>query len=153
MNLFVTSLKEKIKSAIKERRETAKSIYRVVLGEIDTLRARQANQLSDLSDDQCFDVVRKVVEKNRETISLLNAQDARAIRLHEENELLCNLLPVLPLTVAAIKLALEGKADEIRNAKNDGHANGVAVKYLKANNAVYFGDDVSQVVKQLRTPV
>lgn len=145
MSSFVESLKIKITDAIKKRETAKRDIYRVVLGEIETLCSRQGH----VKDEQCLSIVRKLIEKNKECLTSLSEDDARRAKFNEENMLMADLLDKV-LTVEEIKIELESVVDQIKAAKSVGQATGVAMKLLKEKKASVTGGDVSQAVTELR---
>jgi hypothetical protein len=67
----------------------------------------------------------------------------------QEKDTLSKLLPV-QLDREDILDKLINKVDEIINAKADGQATGIAMKYFKENKLVVDGTLVADIVKQLR---
>ena len=73
----------------------------------------------------------------------------RSERLGRENSYLETLLP-RTLDQAAIRKELEPIAAQLKGAKNDGQATGMAIKHLKQKGLAVLGEDVAAAVKQLR---
>ena len=71
--------------------------------------------------------------------------------LMQEKTTLSKLLPV-QLDRKDILDKLINKVEEIKNAKADGQATGIAMKYFKENKLVVDGTLVADVIKQLRNP-
>jgi len=136
-------IKADILIATKAKNSNTKNILKVVLGEIDTHEGRGKN----LTDDQIYGVVKKVLQGVEE---MLTYKPGDAVLL-QEKAILSNLLPT-QLGRDDILDKLINKIDEIKNAKADGQATGVAMKYFKENKLVVDGTLVADVVKQLRNP-
>jgi len=138
------SLEQTIRSrsieALKNKNEVAKTILRVVLGEIDVLKGRG----TVVEDEQVVKIIRKVILSNEETMKVKPSET-----LQTENQILSEFLPQL-LTQEQSEQFLVGSKDAIMAAKSDGQATGVAMGLLKKNNCAVDGKDVTEVVKKLR---
>lgn len=145
MPTFVEVLRNEIQSALKLKDDVKKNVLRVALGEIDTLSSRQGS----VSDDNCHNILRKLIENNKETMSLSSSEDQKKT-LSLENEVLLTFLPKT-LSVEEIKSNLTTVLNDIKVAKSDGQAVGVAMKYLKQMKLTVIGADVSKAVSELRT--
>jgi len=131
--------------AFKARDMVTKEILNVALGEIDTIAARAGREPTD---EDCTQVVRKLMKSNEETRAATTDEAQRAT-LTREIEVLTALLP-RTLDVGEVVAALAPVADALRAAANDGQATGVAMKHLKSVGAVVDGKVVSQAVRQVR---
>jgi uncharacterized protein YqeY len=148
------SLKDAVRAKFEQAKRGGnreeKQLLSVILGEISTAEARSGKELSEADVDK---LLRKMVESNTETLTQLKshnrADDPQAAVLEREIAFLKSLLPQTP-DAAAITKALEPVRAEIRNAKNDGQAMGLAMKHLKSLSVNAQGQDVSAVVKQIR---
>ncbi|MFO0678373.1 MAG: GatB/YqeY domain-containing protein [Polyangiaceae bacterium] len=138
-------LKKRSMEAMKAGDDVAKGILRLALGEVQTTEARLAK---DLSDDDVVAIVKKLLKSNEETFGL-TPDGAEKDKLAKENGILKSLLPA-SLGVDAIVAALASVAEDIRAAKSEGQATGVAMKALKAANANVNGTDVAAAVKTIR---
>ena len=143
-------LQAKLQEAMKAKEDLARDLLRVVLGEVSTRRARTGKEPGD---DEVHGIIRKLIASNTETRKELEQRgqtthDAYG-RLARENTYLETLLPKA-LDQAAVRKELELIAAELRGAKNDGQATGMAVKYLKQKGLAVQGEDVAAAVKQLR---
>jgi len=117
---LVTELNEKLHQAMREKDELKKSVLRLVKGEIDRLGSND--------DQRVIGVIRKLVESNQQTITdLTNRHDSRAAILITENMYLKTFLPVV-LTFEQTTMLLTGVGDQIKAAKNEGQAMGIAMK-------------------------
>lgn len=144
--MIVDTLKERAKEAMKAKDSAATQIYRLALGEIQTLEARAARAVTE---EEAEGVVRKLVKSNEETLSL-STDDAQKGELEKEIALLTAVLPK-GLSVEEIVALLAPVADAIKAAGNDGQATGVAMKHLKASGTSAQGKDVGAAVKTLRS--
>jgi uncharacterized protein YqeY len=140
-------LKEKLTEARKAGNKTQMSLLQVILGEVSTQQARSGK---GLTDEQVEGVIRGLVTKNDESLALIAGKGmAQEPQLREENVFLNSLLPTV-LTVDEIKTALADLTEQIKSAKNDGMATGLAMKFLKPKGLKVLGDDVKKAVEQLR---
>jgi len=148
------SLKDTVRAKFEQAKRGGnreeKNLLSVILGDISTAEARGGKELSDAEVEK---MLRKLVESNTETLTQLKshnrADDPQVAVLDREIAFLKSLLPQT-LDAAAITKALEPVHAEIRQAKNDGQATGVAMKHLKGLSLNAQGQDVAAVVKQLR---
>lgn len=141
-------LMEKIRGDLKTGMKTGdvilKSITRVVLGELDRLKP-------PITDDVVIKSVKKLLENNQETLKMLEGKNEgvfgenkfRYSVLNQENQYLESLLPKM-LTLDEISDRIRIISDEIRNAKSEGQAIGIAIKYLKS-----FGNPEPTMVKSV----
>lgn len=144
-HMLADTIKERIKTAMRQGHTLERDLLRVALGELQTVAARTGKDLDDTESQQ---IVRKLIKSNRETLDA--ASDAAVQqKLRDEIAILESLLP-RTLDVDQIIAALEPVADQVRAANNDGQATGVAMKHLKSAGAAVEGKDVAAAVKQLR---
>lgn len=138
-------LEARTKEAMKARDEVAKTIYRVVLGELQTAEARSGGELDEAAGHK---IVKKLIASNEATLEKTEDAEARA-RLERENALLLELVP-RSLSVEAIVEALAPVTEAIRSAKGDGPAMGIAMKQLKSAGAPVESPDVKAAVAKIR---
>ena len=143
--MLTDELRKRALEASKARDNVATTIYRLALGEVQTLEARLGREPTA---EEALATVRKLVKSNEETLTATTDEEKRAV-LVRETELLRGLLPQGP-SVADVSAALATVADGIRNAPNDGAATGVAMKHLKSLSIAAEGKTVSAAVKTLR---
>jgi hypothetical protein len=143
--MLVDQLKERIKQALKDKRDVEKEVLRVALGEIQTGEGRTGKAASD---EDAVAVIRKLVKSNEETLALTTDPAQKRV-LDEELSVLRSLLPQT-LDEESIVAALAPVADAIRAAGSDGQATGIAMKHLKAGGAAVEGKDVASAVKRMR---
>jgi hypothetical protein len=140
------TLKDRIKAsiltAVKAKDDVAKNILKVVLGEIDTQEGRG----KDLTDEQIYTIVRKTLQGIEE---MLTYKPGNAVLLGEK-AILTALVPT-QLSREDIIAELTPKLEELKGAKADGQATGIAMKHFKANKRDVDGTLVAEIVKQLRT--
>lgn len=139
-------LKEQIRASViaatKARNDSVKNILKVILGEIDTQEARQTKPLAD---DDIHKIIRKTVQGLEEMLQYKPGDS----KLETEKRTLEELLPKM-LDSAGILLVLKDKIEELKNAKSDGQATGIAMKFLKEQKHSIDGNEVAQVVKGIR---
>jgi uncharacterized protein YqeY len=143
-------LRAKLQEAIKAKDDLARDVLRVLMGEVSTRRGRTGKEPGD---DEIAGIIRTMLTNNKETRAELEKRgqtDHEAYnRLGLENQYLETLLPAT-LDQDAILRELDPIADQLRAAKNDGHATGLAVKHLKQKGLAVLGEDVAAAVKRLR---
>ncbi|HEY8041026.1 MAG TPA: GatB/YqeY domain-containing protein [Polyangiaceae bacterium] len=144
--VLADEIKARMTQAMRDRDAVAKDVLGLALGEIQTAEAR-ANRA--LGDDEAMAVVRKLVKSNEETLSLASG-DPNAANLRREIEVLSALLP-RAMGVDAIAAALVPVTEQLRGAKSDGQAMGVAMKHLKASGAVVEASAVQEAIRRVRT--
>jgi uncharacterized protein len=143
-------LQAKLQEAIKARNDLARDLLRVVMGEVSTRRARSGKEPRD---EEIHAIIRTVIANNNETRKELEQRGQTAHEAYErvarENTYLETLLPKT-LDRAAILKELAPIAAELKGAKNDGQATGLAMKHLKPKGLPVLGEDVAAAVKELR---
>jgi uncharacterized protein YqeY len=143
-------LHAKLVEAMKAKDDLVKDMLRVILGEVSTRKARTGKEPRD---DEVHGIIRSMMTNNAETRKELEQRGQTAhesyVRLGRENAYLETLLPKT-LDRDAIRKELEPIAAELKAAKSDGQATGLAVKHLKQKGLTVLGEDVAAVVKQLR---
>lgn len=138
--MLMTTMKSDLITSMKEKNEVKKNILRVVLGEVSTLESRSEEKLTE---EQISKVIRKIIQANEETLRYGASE-----KLESENKILNSLLPKT-LCVSEIRQELVG-IPEIKEAKSEGQAVGIAIKYLKGKQLTVLGEDVKSVVLELR---
>ncbi len=146
--MLIDDLKKAIATAMKSGDAVARDVLRLALGEIQTAEARKAEKGAKLTDDDAAAAVRKLIKSNEETLSLAG-EGENAATLRREIEVLSALLPK-SLSVEEIVALLAPVEAQIKEAKNDGQATGVAMKHLKSTGATVQGNDAQAAVKKLR---
>jgi uncharacterized protein YqeY len=144
--MLVDTIKTRVREAMKAKNVVEREILRVLLGEIQTMEARNAKAMSD---EEAQGVVKKLAKSNRETLDL-STDTAQRETLAAEIAILESLLPKT-LSVEEIVGALGPVVDAVKSAGNDGQATGVAMKHLKSTGAPVDGKRVAEAVKLLRS--
>lgn len=143
-------LQAMLQEAMKSRNDLARNLLRVIMGEVSTRRARTGQEPSDAD---IHAIIRKLIAGNAETRKELEQRSMTTHesyeRLGQENAYLETLLPAA-LDRAAIKRELGPIVADLKGAKNDGQATGLAMKHLKQKGLTVPGEDVSATVKELR---
>ncbi len=127
--------------ARKQGRPGEMSILQVILGE--------ACRGSGDDGEDVDKIIRKMIASNNETIGLSTNREDMVAKLKEENTYLESLLPQV-LSVEEIKNSLSEVLVDLKTAKSDGQATGMAMKHLKSRNLKVLGEDVAVAVKQVR---
>ncbi|MBY0513036.1 MAG: GatB/YqeY domain-containing protein [Gemmataceae bacterium] len=139
-------LKARVTAAVKGGDTQTRDTLRTVLGEAQAEAVRRA---AEVTDDLVLAVVKKAVAGLKETIPLARKDGRDTARQEAELALLESLLPKA-WDRDAVAAALAAVRDELRAAKTDGQAMGVAMKALKAKGATTNPDDVKAVVAAVR---
>jgi uncharacterized protein YqeY len=143
-------LQAKLKEAMKSKNDLAKDLLRVILGEVSTRVARTGKEPGD---EEVHGIIRKLIASNSETRKELEQRGQTTHeaydRLARENTYLETLLPST-LDTAAIETELASVAAELKAAKSDGQATGIAMKQLKQKGLTVRGEDVAAVVRKMR---
>lgn len=139
-------LKARVTAAVKAGDGRTRDTLRTVLGEAQMEALRRKGEVTD---EVVLGVVKKGVAGLKETIPLAQKDGRDTAAQEAELALLESLLPKA-WDREAIAAALAAVRDEVRAAKNDGQAMGVAMKALKAAGAVTTPDDVKAVVAAVR---
>ncbi len=145
---LIDVLRKNALAAMKAKDSVATTILRLAQSEVQALQARTGR---DLTDDEAFGAIRKLVKSNQETLEVVGENGEDSATLRRELELLQELLPKR-LTVDEIVAAIGSIVEAIKAAGNDGQAMGVAMKHLKSQGAQVAGTDVTEAVKRLRSP-
>lgn len=145
---MIDTLRQRILAATKARNTFERDLFKVVLGDLQSAQALQADPLDEKQAQQ---IVRKMAKSTEETIAGYETR-GDAAGLEKARAELTVLKSLLPQTLSAAEIAarLEAVADAVRAAPNDGAATGVAMKHLKGQGAVVDGKDVAQAVRDLR---
>jgi len=144
--MLIEQIRARAKEAMKSRDTVAREILRVALGEVQTEEARREQGLDDAAVEK---ILRKLMKSNTETMQATDDEERRAT-LERENAVLELLLPKT-LSEDEIVAALAPIAEEIKAAKADGPATGMAMKHLKSQDAAVDGKTVAAAVRRLRS--
>lgn len=139
-------LKARVATAMKGGDTPTRDTLRTVLGEAQMEALRRKGEVTD---EIILGVVKKTVAGLKETIPLAQKDGRNTGPQEAELALLESLLPKA-WDRDAIAAALASARDDLRAAKSDGQAMGVAMKVLKAQGAVTNPDDVKAAVAAAR---
>jgi uncharacterized protein YqeY len=146
---MLRQLRSRLSRAIVTKNEGEKDVLRLILGEVSTVEAR----LGKISEEQIHKVIRKILEGNLETLSLIDEKKVdkpeMKAKLLAENDILTALLP-RNLEPQEVKNELLGLAEELKSVKNNGQAMGIAMKHFREKKLTVCADDVVQVIKEIR---
>ena len=140
-------LQARVTAAMKSGDNATRDTLRTVLGEAQMEAVRRNGEVSD---EVLLAVVRKSVTGLKETVPLAKKGGRDTTSQETELALLESLLP-RAWDREAIAAALTPHRDEIRAAKSDGQAMGVAMKVLKSRGATTSPDDVKAIVAATRS--
>jgi hypothetical protein len=152
---FEDTLRARITKAPFKSRE--KDVLKVVLGEV-----QQKAATGPVTDEQGHAIVKSVIKNNKEFMDplpkpgepvrpALPADHPKRAELMEENAVLGSLLPsYLGKDEAVAMLTEKGWATPIKEAKSEGQAIGLAVKFFKSVGVAVEGDTVKQAAIALR---
>lgn len=136
------TIRKQILEAAKARMDDQKNVLKVILGEIDTQESRTGKSLSD---EECCRVIRKTLQGIDEMLGY-KPNDPK---LETEKACLSALLPK-QLDEAAILASLSSKIEDIKAAKSEGQATGIAMKSCKEQGLSVDGNLVKKVVLEIR---
>jgi uncharacterized protein YqeY len=145
-----SKIKEEITTAIKEGFQIKRNLLRTVVGETQRLPGIPRDQID--SDNRYVKVMKKIVETNTETLSLLQEGDLKVPVLASEIEILNNLLPA-EITSDDVLSFIQGNAsclDQVVHAKSNGQAVGIVIKAMKSSGKTVSGETVSKIIQRLR---
>lgn len=139
---MLNKLKEQLAQARRDKNEVKRNVLTFILGEVSTLDARGET----INDDKIYSIIKKTIKLNKESLTH-RVSDL----LIQENIILNDLLPVY-WNRLQIEMFLSNKpeVEEIKNAKSDGQAIGIAMKALKTANAPVENGEVSTYIKKIR---
>lgn len=137
------TIRKQITEATKAKQDVQKNVLKVVVGEIDTLESRQNKPFTD---EDCIRVIKKTLQGVEEMLGY-KPGDAK---FETEKTVLQALLPQ-EMSIHDLKVSLTAKAEEIRAAKSDGQATGIAMKFFKENKISVDGSVVKKVVAEMRS--
>lgn len=143
--MLADEMKKRMIEAMKGGRVVERDVLRVAMGEIQAAENRGAQ----MNDEEAQKIVRKLIKSNGETLAVSDRAEIKA-KLEEENRVLESLLPKR-LGAGEIATALAAIAEDVKAAKSEGQATGVAMKHLKAEGASADGKDVLEAVKRIRS--
>jgi uncharacterized protein YqeY len=148
---IVADIRLQLVTSMREKDEIKKNILRIILGDLSTSEVR-SGKIS--TDDDVRRVIKKLIESNLETLKFCADRPDSFLKLTTENSILSSFLPKT-LSKEDIKGYINFSStmivSEIKDAKSDGQATGVLIKWLKQNNYGHFdGFVASEVVKEIR---
>jgi uncharacterized protein YqeY len=151
--MLQNTIREQLNEAMKAGDTTRKNILRVFLGEI---QKSESLGKGVMSDDGIYNIARKLIKSNEEAIEYLEARKkdkdaAKVAELEAENAILTAFLPAT-LTEAELlaTLTAEPLLSQIRGARANGRAIGMAMKHFKDNDIDVIGNEVAEVVAKVR---
>lgn len=144
MNVFETTIRDRIIKSPPSSLE--RSLYKVVLGEWQMKTA-----FCEPVESIGISIVKKMVKSNQENIAVLPEDDPRVKQFVRENQLLEGLLPAY-LTKDDVRTALSQSlmTEHLTSAKSDGQAIGLAMKHFAQTGLSVNGNDVKEIVVNLR---
>ncbi len=148
--MLKTDIYEMLQESIKNKNEIEKNIFRLIKGEISLIEARENK---DLSDEKVANIIRKIIQGNEETLSYLPNDDHRRDNLVNEIKILKSLLPKTLSKDEVLNEITKNQelTTSIKEAKSDGQATGLAMKFFKTSDFSVAGDVVANVVMVLRS--
>ena len=140
MSELEAKIKDRIKECMKESNSIELGILRIIIGEV------QRSTKATITDEDVEKVLRKLREAASENLKL---SDSNSAKFSREIEIYDSYLPKT-LNLDEVFNALKDIEDEIKDAKSDGQATGLAMKYLKEKGCKILGKDVSETVRKIR---
>lgn len=139
---MIEKIRERINKAGLERNLIERNVLRVVIAESER---RPETKLET--------IIRKMIESNNETMQYMHHNDKRRETLNAENGYLAAWLPVSLTHEQFYGLLFDNKNSEfeqIRSAKSEGQAIGVAVRFAKMNGLEVESSVAIGVVRDIR---
>lgn len=139
---MIETIRERINKAGLEHNLVERNVLRVVVAESER---RPEAKLET--------IIKKMIESNNETIQYMHHNDKRRETLNAENGYLAAWLPASLTDKDFYCLLFDGNSSEfeqIREAKSEGQAIGIAMKFVKSNNIAIESPVVISVVKTIR---
>lgn len=145
------TIRNQIVEATKNRKDSQKNVLKVILGEIDTQESRANPKLGLTHPAALADVeIHKIIKKTLQGIEEMLQYKPGDEGLQVEKATLQALLPP-EMSLYNLKVSLTAKAEEIRAAKSEGQATGIAMKFFKENNIGVDGAVVKKIIAEMRT--
>lgn len=149
---LLKEIREKINKSRKEGDKFSLSILTTIEGEIQ----RKRELASDKDAESC---IRKIYENNKKSIIDFASKDLSESQLKWMENLKAEtqfLEDLLPKTLSEIEIEnmitnSNEELDKIKNARSNGEAIGIAMKFLKSKGCNVLGNDVSKVVNQIKS--
>jgi uncharacterized protein YqeY len=142
---IVEQIKDRIKVCMKARQSSEVTVLRTVLGEIQLRESREAKELTDEDVEKVF---RKFKDGSEELLKAVASTSSVASSIKDEIAVYDSFLPQT-LSVEEIIALLN--ADQIKSAKADGPAMGMAMGTLKKAGHKVLGPDVKAAVEKIRS--
>jgi uncharacterized protein YqeY len=149
MSIIIETIRKDLVAAIRAKEETKKNMLRIVLSDVE-LECSKENKAC--TDEKVLSVIRKNLKGYQD---LLNTYEAA--RANPETQIKVDILKsYLPQTLSQEEIEAKFLNDDgntfeqIKQAKSDGQATGIAMKFVKAANLSINNEDVAAVVKKIR---
>lgn len=132
-----------------------RNLLKLAISAMDTLAASKSQGGKSLTAEQEIKEVKKIFDGTVETMEAMRTRnmqnDPRFAVLLAENKILAQYLPAI-LNKDDIRESLVAIEEEIKGAKSEGQATGMAMKHFKSQvpAPAVDGNDVTVVVKQMR---
>jgi uncharacterized protein YqeY len=140
MTGMIDRLKSDILYATKNKDRLLSSLLKIVLGDC---------QLKNKFDDEFIQqTCKKMIESNLETLKL----GGHSTQLLTENEILSEYVPK-ELSEAELQIHADKLSIEITDAKSEGQAVGLLMKYLKSLDLKTNGNAAKSVVQAIRNGI
>ena len=140
LEMLIDRLKSEIEYATRNRVRMLSSLLKIVLGDCQTK--------NKFDDDFIELTCHKLIESNLETIKL----GGESTLLRTENEILSEYIKP-ELSEAELQIHADKMSIEIADAKSEGQAVGVLMKYLKSLDLKTNGNAVKAAVQVIRNGV
>lgn len=141
--MLIDQIKQRMFQAMKAGSTVEKEILRTAIGEVTRVG-------DDPTDERVVQALRKLVKANQETIAIIAESDASKREVLERE--IAVLEAFLPQTLRPeqIQVLLEPVSSQIKAAAGPGPAMGIAMKFLKSQNAQTESRDVQAAIEALR---
>ena len=147
MDILREVMKRLLVTAIKEKDEACRDILRLVIADVESDCKRQDD------DKWAESVIRKHLKQIDESLHFFAEDQPGHSKLTFQKSFLNSLLPKT-LTEQEIEAELLNSSgrevEDIQEAKSEGQATGIAMKFFRQNNLNVLGKDVKSVVSKIR---
>ena len=136
------NIREKVITAMRERDFDTKSILKVILAEVDTVKSRDKSNPEFLEDTKIVKIIEKAIKSNQETIS--HSDNEKQVKtLEKEIVIMSNFVPK-KISSEELKILIKGLSIE---EENIGKKTGLVIKELKKKGVNFDPSEVNKILK------
>jgi len=142
METLKEQIQERIKQCMKDGNAFERDTLRTVLGEAQTKSLNSTNE----------DIV-KILKKSKQACldNIKYMQEPKISDANKEIQIYDQYIPkTLSVCYIVEKITKDPIIEQIKGAKSDGQATGIAINFFKKNELTVDGKDVTLAIKQMR---